>query len=157
MRSHYIIQGAKPVSLWWPRGEGWRGEEGSGEKGYMYNYGWFALLYSRNQQHYKAVFLQLKNKLKKKKKVKWNSFLPAPPSTFFFTDRKDFLPQPQTHCLILAPCSPKKCTGVSLFQHKFTQSLKRASLNHLRAIWSTSAADAAAAKSLQCVRLCATP
>ena len=120
----------------------------------MYNYGWFALLYSRNQQHYKAVFLQLKNKLKKKKRSEMKFFSATPtPHLFFFTERKDFLPQQQTRCSILAPCSPKKCISVSLFQHKFTQLLKRAYLNHLRAIWSTSAA--AAAKSLQlCLTLC---
>ena len=117
----------------------------------MYNYGSFALLYSRNQQHYKAFFLQLKNKLKKKREVKWNSFLPLPPP-FLFTGRKDFLPQQQTPCLILASCSQKKYIGVSLFRYKFTQSLKRAYFNHLRDIWGTSAA---AAKSLQsCPTLC---
>ena len=38
----------------------------SGGRWYMSKYGWFALLYGRNQhKHCKAIFLQLKSKLKK--------------------------------------------------------------------------------------------
>ena len=36
----------------------------------MYNYGLF-VLYSRNQHNIKAIFLQLKNKLKKKEVLPW--------------------------------------------------------------------------------------
>ena len=35
---------------------------GSGEGMYVYTYGWFTLLYGRNQQHCKAIVPQLKKK-----------------------------------------------------------------------------------------------
>ena len=46
-----IMQGAQPVALWQPRGLGWGGrwEEGLRGRGHMYSYGWFMLMYGRNQ------------------------------------------------------------------------------------------------------------
>ena len=45
----------KPSALWQPRGMGWGRVGGGGgefqERGYMYIYGWFMSMYSRNQQN----------------------------------------------------------------------------------------------------------
>ena len=49
MGSCYITQRAQPGALWWPRWMGW-GEGDSRGRGYMYNYGWLTLLWSRKWQ-----------------------------------------------------------------------------------------------------------
>ena len=48
-----MMQGAQPSALWQPRGEGWGGrwEGPSRRKGNMYTYGWFMLMYGRNQHN----------------------------------------------------------------------------------------------------------
>ena len=53
-------------NLWQPWGVGWGGrlEGGSRGKGHMYTYGWFMLIYGRNNTICKAIMFQLKiNKL----------------------------------------------------------------------------------------------
>ena len=48
MRSCCVADRAEPGALGWPAGMGWGGEGGRGE---MYNYGWFTLLYDRDQHN----------------------------------------------------------------------------------------------------------
>ena len=46
-------QGAQAGALWQPRGVGWdqRWGGGPGSRGHMYTYGWFMLMYGRNQHN----------------------------------------------------------------------------------------------------------
>ena len=46
-----MFQGAQTGALWQPRGMqwGWKWEGGSGGRGHTYAYGWFMLMYGRNQ------------------------------------------------------------------------------------------------------------
>ena len=68
MRSSYIIQGAQPGALWWPRREGWKGWPRDPRMvEYTYNCGWFALLYGRNWHNIVKQFSSNKKiNLKKK-------------------------------------------------------------------------------------------
>ena len=47
------------------------GEGGTGRRGYMYNYGWFALLYCRNQHN---IIKIKKTKMQKKQKINTEIF-----------------------------------------------------------------------------------
>ena len=55
-----IAPGGQLGALWWPRrvGWGWWWEGGSWGRGYMYTYGWFTVLYSRNQYNIVKTLLQ---------------------------------------------------------------------------------------------------
>ena len=60
MGSCYITKGAQPGCLWGPRGVGCGGVKGSSRgRGYMYTFGWFMLLYERNQYN---ILKQLSSK-----------------------------------------------------------------------------------------------
>ena len=61
----YMTQGAQTSVLWQPRGVGCSGrwEGGSSGRGHIYTYGWFMLMYGRNQ-HNIVIILLLKINLK---------------------------------------------------------------------------------------------
>ena len=60
------MQGAQPSALGQPRGVGWGGETGgaSEERGHVYAYGWFMLMYGRDQH---KILKPLSSNWKKKK------------------------------------------------------------------------------------------
>ena len=53
------------------------GEGGTGRRGYMYNYGWFALLYCRNQHN---IIKIKKTKMQKKQKINNEIFFKKKPT-----------------------------------------------------------------------------
>ena len=61
-----LMQGAQPSALGQPRGVGWGGETGGGseERGHVYAYGWFMLMYGRDQH---KIVKPLSSNWKKKK------------------------------------------------------------------------------------------
>ena len=100
MESCCVTQGAQPCALWQPRRVGWGGrwEWGLRGRGHMYTYGWFILMYGRNQHNNVKQFLQLK---KKKKDVCLivhtplsRSIIYCPPLTFLgsFSELSEWLP-----------------------------------------------------------------
>ena len=65
MRSCIVAQGTQAGALWWPGGVRWRRGGRLKKEGCVYNYGWFSLLYGRNQNNIVNIFKKLKCKEKK--------------------------------------------------------------------------------------------
>ena len=59
-----MTQGTQTGALWQPGGMGWSGrwEGGSRGTGHMYIYGWFMLMYGRNQHNIESNYLLTKKK-----------------------------------------------------------------------------------------------
>ena len=64
MGSYCIAQRVQCGALWQPKGMGWggKGEGVSRGRGHVYNYGWFMLMYGRNQHKKVSQVLCKKNK-----------------------------------------------------------------------------------------------
>ena len=93
-------QGAQLGALWWPRwvrwGQGW--VRLRGRRGYTYICSWFMLLHRWNEQHCKAIILQLKiTILKIKKKIGMLDVQPKPCTAQVEAGSCEFL----SNCMLL--------------------------------------------------------
>ena len=68
-----MTQGTQTGAQWQSRGVGWGGrwEGGSRGRGHMYTYGWFMLMYGRNQHKIIKQLSSIKNKMKRKQTRDW--------------------------------------------------------------------------------------
>ena len=71
-------QGVLPGALWWPRGVGWGWERDSRGRQYINSYGWFPLLYGRNQHNIVKQSSSTKNKIKIMNGLKNNPCVSGP-------------------------------------------------------------------------------